>query len=464
MLYPAPSEACAPSRRERLVEWLREAPSPRFARRTLIGMVAFFLLLIMTYYPGVYIWDTLEQARQGEARLYTNLFPPFYSWLLGWFTRTFGTPAPQFFPQMLAFYGPLFILLRRSTTRGAALLIVFAFVGPNFWTLGTQATKDTWVAALLLWCVVLAERGRPATARTALVLLVLMTLFRHNAMAFAVPLAIIPSIQAASTLPRRLAVFAVTAAFCVTGPKIVEKLLDVQDVWPFGYTAVFDTVALYVAHPEEYERGVVGPWNPKQELLGRFDACTVWDLANSPDLKGMSYRDVWLYRKELGAERMRLIKAHPIDFLKFRWRHFSCILRLGEDKPFAPYLRRTGRYNVNFWQVRNGTHTPQWAMMDGFRGVAAMWTPLFMPKWWFLGLLVALPLLVVAAWKRRPTARALPLVLAALLYCFSFFIAGPAADHRYMVPVELSLLLTCWIVLQARNPPSTRAPSAVSAI
>jgi hypothetical protein len=402
----------------------------------LVALLAVFLVaLVVATYPGVYLWDTLEQARQGMLGDYTNAFPPFFSALLGVVVWLAGDPKPIFFVQLFVFFGPFFAFIANKPTTSRAALVVVVALLPNVWTLGITVAKDSFVIGLVLWALVFIEARKPWPAIAALTLSVL---FRHNAVALSVPLLLLPVCQLVQRWPARIAACVVAAGFCAVAPKLVEKALDAQDLWPLGHTLVFDAYGIYRTHPEEYARGTLAAHNPLDRVLAHWNPCSIWKVQNATDLRDIGFLELYKIRDEVKAEHARLLRLHPGTYAKFRLEYFSCALGLFRDDPFEPYRNATRARTVNQWNIENRVDTLPWRAMNAVRSGAAFGTPLFMFKWYFFPLLLAV--LVRLARVRRLDDPLAVLGGAGLLYAASFLVAGPVADHRYFIPVEIVAL------------------------
>jgi hypothetical protein len=409
-----------------------------------VFVAAFALFLGIAAWPGLFSWDSVEQAVQGYRFSFTNGHPPFYSFLLGAAAHIWGTPAALFPVQLLLLFGALAALAWARPSPAMAIGVVLLALLPNLWTLAVTHWKDTWVLIGLLWWAALIEAGR---ARASMLPLVAMVLFRHNAIALAAPLAVLSALALPTTKLRRTLLLVLTWATLVWAPKGVERALGTKDVWPVGFTVLHDTLAIYARHGFEYRRGPQPAWkNSRKDLMRAYNPCTVWPLVNSETLHYVSAAELPLVRNAVKEEWWRLVRAHPRTWIDARLRYFKCMLRIDREKPAKPFQLRPLGGRKSLWPIAVDQTTRAWTLFDKARTYAAFETPLFLPKVWLLPALLAL---VVAGFRRRLAP--VVVAVAGVLYELTYLLAGPAAEHRYSVPFEIACALALLLALAPRT-------------
>ncbi len=407
-------------------------------------LASFAALLVSTYWPGITTWDSIEELRQGLHGDFTNWHSPLHAMILAAaHTSSLGLGA-ALAAQCLVFFGATFAIIRNRPTPARAIGFVVIALLPTTWVLLSTHWKDSWVLGLMaaLTACFLARFD------VALVVVALqMVAFRHNAIAVAIPFVIAVVWRAGFTPWRRaLAVVAVVASL-VTYPKLIERAVVAEDVWPIGPTRTWETVGITLEYSSLWRRSPLKQWGSRKSYEREFDVCSSQPLVNSPRLPQLDMRRNALHRDAIEKEWRRLVTRWPWTLIKFRLQAFRCALRIDENAPARPYVGAAQPPQLSAWYgIKNDTQSRAWIALDGVRAWSARETPLFMPKWW---LLAALALLPVAYLRRRTTPVALLVLAAGLCSEATLLVAAPSPDHRYSSPMEFGTAAAAVFLLEA---------------
>ncbi|MBI3183471.1 MAG: hypothetical protein HYZ28_15140 [Myxococcales bacterium] len=449
----------------------------------LAATLAWAALLFIAFFPGVMSSDSLGQYAQGLGGQYSELYPPFVSWLYGLSGRASGSLWPVLLAQLAALGGGMLLLaLRAPEDRRpgvlAALLLFLAL--PPVWSLAVTLWKDVMMAAALLGAVAAVDRRSPALALLALAV---ACLARYNGLIAALPLALAAGAQLAqwaigppaSLGPsarngdqpglgearrnrddrlaptgagawlrvrlvgwRRLAAIAASGALVALVPSGVNWLFRPQYVCMSCQIPAHDLAGLYVERKDLLAGSIIGRELSSEELEQVYHPHVLIPLFFHSELKTLDFHGLGTRRRELYSEWASGVASHPLIYARNRLRLFRRLLGADTEGVFYPF--HVGD-DPNPWGFRVRDHTLlhrffRWAQETCRDG-------LFFRGWFWLASAAALAM--VAA--RREGWRSLPATVAAsgFFYCAAFLLIGPAGDFRYhcwtMVSVCASLLL-----------------------
>ncbi|MBB4841000.1 hypothetical protein HNP52_004097 [Sphingomonas kyeonggiensis] len=423
------------------------------------ALAAFFLCLAMLalFWPGVAMFDSLNQYQQLLSGSYDDWHPPAMARLwslfhgLGWTGQ-----APMFLLQVLLYWAGLGLIaaaLARQGARIAAAGVLLLGIWPPIAGWQVAVLKDGQMAGALLAAVGIAcwwrlrDRPLPRWATTLVVLLLLYaTLVRINAVFATVPLAF-GLLGSGAWRPVRhgalmlAAMIAVLVAMPVVNhgllrahPSDVGRSLPIYDLAGIAHHAGVGSVPVLPASTwrKAETQDCIRPllWDPLGDRCD-FVADGLAHAAPGGELTG-----VWV-----GA-----IAHHPLAYAAHRAAHWNATMRW-----LVPW-----RYPLAEPQAGSepntlglGSPSPRIEPFQRLAGVLAE-SPLGAPILWLAGALAV----VALAWRRDDARGRLgvTLALSAVLTELAFLVISVAADYRYHLWAMLATGLAIALVAGAGLP------------
>ncbi|MEP9357847.1 hypothetical protein [Sphingomonas sp. KR3-1] len=427
-------------------------------------------LVLLFFWPGVAMYDSVAQYQQVVSGSYYDWHPPAMARLWSLFHGIGWTgQAPMFVLQIGLYWlglGLIAAALAREGKRIAAIAVLALGLWPPF--LGWQAAvlKDAQMAAALLaatgiigWRRLTGQKPRPIDLVAAVLLLVYATLVRANAVFAAAPLAaglFVPWTW--RRWPVRLGLIAAgTLAVLAVSPSINHHLLRADASGVEATQPIFDMAG--IAHRAGPDAAPLLPravWAQAEAL--HCSSSVLWDPYSSGErcgfvqdaLDGTSPHAIF-------AGWTGAIRAHPGAYAAHRIAHWNATMRWFVPWHFPLSIPEAGSEPNDL-----GLGSPAKAAepFDKFAGWLAN-GPLGAP---ILALAAALAVLALA----RPAssaahALAVPLALSAAALETSFLLVSISSDWRY----HLWSMLAAWlaaILLLTRPLPRRAARIALTLV
>jgi hypothetical protein len=406
------------------------------ARRAALAAALLCLAMLAAFWPGVAMFDTLNQYQQIVSGNYDDWHPPAMArlWSLfhaaGWHGQ-----APMFLLQILLYWTGLGLVsaaLARQGARVAAGAVLLLGIWPPFAGWQVAVLKDGQMAGALLAATGLACTWRlrgEAMPRWAVALVVLLltyaTLVRINAVFATVPLAFgllgdgawRPVRHGALMLAATIAVLAampvINHGLLRAATSDVGRSLPIYDLAGIALHAGPEAVPVLPASAwrSAEAQGCIRPllWDP----LG--DRCDFISDGLAVAAPGRQLTGMWI-----GA-----IAHHPLGYAAHRLTHWNATMRwlvperypLAEpqeaSEPNALGLGSPPRWTAPFQRIAGGLAE----------------SPLGAPIVWLAAALAV----VALCWRRADAGSrlAVTLALSAVLTELAFLVISVAADYRY---------------------------------
>lgn len=402
-------------------------------------------------------YDSLLAWTQAIEGVKTAVWPPLHAYLFAVSRWAHAGPWGLFVAQTFVLFAAANVILSLSARRtwlAAGLMIFFMasflWVTPQLGVVMTQwrdvTTTSFAVLGVMLW--LLAQRGRSVALLVAAALAFgAAAALRYNTLPLiAVFLGLIIWRQKGAG---RLAVAAaVVVSLGLAWASTQWRLPDLKRL-PAGHNAMvieqFDLIGVSACAGQDLL--------PVQMSGGRPVPAAQIRAGYDPRHLNLSLRQARLNKLPPGEATSDLISAawrgavasHPLCYLRHRRAVFAEQMGLKRDHLFYP---THGTIDANPYGL-SLSHPRAAAWVNG--KVAAGALP--MPRRAFWLYLLAVPLALVAGWRNRGQAPLLAaLVVGAYAYAGLLFLAGPAADARYIFPSNVFCVLAILVSLAALAP------------
>jgi hypothetical protein len=426
------------------VRWRRPALGGLF----LLPLVAF---VVLTFFPGLMIPDTLDMCNQAITGLYTNWHSPIFAGAWGFFDFS---PGFLFVAQIVAFVAGIYMLVARWLKLWVAVLVTYVTtLVPT--TLGwlPHIGKDEWSAVALLWAVVFLARSPSASGwrrwtflAAALTSLWLAVAARTTAI---VPVAVVLLFAnwwfGHSTLHpfhpwpllKRVGFVVAFVAFTLISQKLwIDDVVQPRVLYPDQPTLQFDLTALSLrTDTMRLPPSSLRPGATLESLKSHFsihgtdalwfskDAPLVF--ANPDPHAEQELRDAWL----------DAIRAHPDLYI--RHRTAVALSLLGLSAPYAKgALWNTGSMPADFG-LRCPLDRPYvsglFDRVSNILEIADGW-PIWR-MWWLVLILIGAA--VLAGLRRCSEARLLLVACLSTVLLFAALTTGPYPRYLWMVSVAV---------------------------
>ena len=427
------------------------------AAALLLAAALLCALMLALWWPGVALYDSVDQYRQALTGAYDDWHPPIMAHLWRLLLFAGGGQAPMFVLQAMLYWLGLGLaaaaLARQGEVRaGACVLALGAF--PLFAGWQAAVLKDAQMTGALLAATGIAGwwhlRGRPLPRLAGggiAPLLLYAALVRGNAVFAAAPLACglfdwfglrRPTVRAAALL-------GLTAAVMLAAPFVNHQLLGAEETGIARSLPTYDLAG--IAHRAGSEAPAVltpGDWAQVEarhcytpffwDPLGHPEHCQFIQEALGEQAPGGTLYVAWAVAAA----------HHPFAYAAHRLAHWNATLRwlVPRGRPLAAPPEESEENDAGL-----GSPGPAGAAAAEVGGWLAE-TPLGWPILWFAAALAALAL-------AGPEQKlALTLALSAALLEASFLLVSISSDLRYHLWPMLASGIA-WILI-ARAPPPRR--------
>ena len=424
----------------------------------LVAAATLCALMLAIWWPGVALYDSVDQYRQALSGAYDDWHPPIMARLWSLFLPAWPGQAPMFVLQAGLYWlglGLIAAALARDGAKRAAPAVLALGALPLFAGWQAAVLKDAQMAGAMLaagglaaWWR-LADRRLPLAAMAAIALLLIhATLVRANAVFATAPLACgLFGWFGVRRLPARAAILlGLTGAVLLAAPFVNHRILAADDTGVARSLPVFDLAG--IAHQAGPEAAPLLPAPAWQAMEAR--RCYTpffWDPLATEDRCGFVQEG--LEDQAPGALLFRgwaeAATRHPLAYAGHRLAHWNATLRWlvprgwplaappAESEPSALGLASPGPA----------------ATVAAEAGGWLAETPLGWPVLWFAAALAALAL------ARPEQGFAVTLALSATLLEASFLLVSISSDLRYHLWPMLATGIA-WALI-ARSAPPRRA-------
>ncbi|MEA3001757.1 MAG: hypothetical protein QOH81_545 [Sphingomonadales bacterium] len=431
--------------------------------------LAALLLSLALFWPGVALYDSVDQYRQALGGLYDDWHPPVMARLWSLLLGAWPATAPMLILQLGLYWLGLGLLAAACARRGRpgagwAILAAGAATLLSCW-MGAILKDGQMVGALaavagILGWFRLGERRVPAwAAALALLLLLYAVLVRANAVFAVVPLGLALFGWAGLRSPAARAALGLgaAAAILLLAPLVNHELLGAERSGVENSLLAYDVAGTAIraragdvagVPPERWAQAVSrGCYSPhKWDRLGQPECLVDARLAATPESRPV-YR-LWL----------ATILRHPVAYAQHRLAHFNATMRL-----FVPRNLPIAMSPVDPEPNALGLGVTPGDIERAFWTVGGLWAglPPGWPAFWLaLGSVALWPAVRAPAGPERDPA--LALLLSACCGGFSYALVSVASDLRYHLwtmlaaPVGIALLAASgairrryWVALAA---------------
>lgn len=437
-----------------------QSPSDALSRAPWLASAIFSAILAVAFawpsWPGYMSYDSLfayEQARYGVG---TSLWPPLHTYMfiasraVG--ADTWGVLIAQTFALL---FGAALTLHSLVARRPLAWTLWALFVGGLvFFPTLLGAMMAQWrdvptgsfaVLGLGLWLQAARLRSWPLLVLAVVAFGVSVGL-RYNAFVLAAPLLLLmvwrPFLTAAAPMAARLAtlVLAVASlglAWASTQWRLPD-LVRLPDAKNIAGTQLFDVIGISACSGVNYlPKGVTNgqPITVAQIRRAYDPRHLLMTLAPKPGVPKLMETDAG---GQVGATWTRLLTAEPGCYVAHRAAVFAEQMGMLKEAVFYPVH---GGIDANPFGLKLA-HPGLSAQVAGYVIHSAP-EPARRPYWLYAGAV----LLGLAAAARARSLLVLAILAGVLAYPALLFIAGPAADARYIFPSNAMALLLCVLSL-----------------
>ncbi|WP_373684330.1 hypothetical protein [Sphingomonas sp. R-74633] len=430
------------------------------AARAALAAALLCLAMLALFWPGIAMFDSLNQYAQVVSGSYDDWHPPAMArlWSLFYGAGWHGQ-APMFLLQLLLFWSGLGLIAAGLARQGAwiaAGVILLLGIWPPFAGWQVAVLKDGQMAGALLAATGLAgwwrlrERPLPRGAAVLVGLLLLYaTLVRINAVFATVPLAFgLLGSGAWKPVRHGALMLAATIAVLVAMPLAnhlvfrasasdVGRSLPIYDLAGIAHHAGPEAVPVLpasmwrAAEAKQCIRPLL--WDP---LGDRCDFVSDGLAAAAP---GHKLTEAWI----------GTIARHPLGYAAHRLTHWNATMRW-----LVPwrYPLADPQWDSEPNTLGLGSPSPRAAPFQRVAGILAE-SPLGAPILWLVAALAVLAL----AWRREDARSrlAVTLALSAVLTELAFLVISVAADYRYhlwaMLATGIAAALVAGVPLPKRG-------------
>lgn len=434
----------------------------RAARPVALSAGLLFVFQIALWWPGVAMFDTVQQFTQVLSSAYDDWHPPVMAKLWALLHPLAPGAVPMFVAQVAAYWFGLALIataLVRDGLHTAGWAVILLGAVPLFAAWQAVVLKDTQMLGALLAAVGIVVRYRLAGRRLPVlaigavaVLLGYAMLVRTNAVFAAVPLAVMLVPGRRRWAVRGGAVVGLTLAVLAVSPLINHRLLGAAPS-NVGHTLpIFDLAG--IAHFASDDAAGDGVLLPEERALIVARHCYqpfFWDPLGSPSRCGtIAERFADVSARTLDRAWAGAIVRHPLAYAQHRIAHLNATTRWIVPAQWTSAAPPAGSEPNTIGLGAPGRAV--WPIVTAGGWLAA--SPLGWPVVWIV---VAASVVAIALRGQRTVIRdlALALALSALTLEASFAVVSIASDLRYHLwPMLASALAT--ILLLAEGAPPRR--------
>jgi hypothetical protein len=429
---------------------------------------ALFATTLLVFWPGVALYDSVEQYRQALTGAYDDWHPPVMARLWSLLLRAWPGTAPMFLLQTALYWLGLGLvaaaLARRGRGAAAGLAIAagLAVVLPCWMAAvlkdGQMVGALTAAVGLAAWFA-LGERAAPLWARLAAgLLLVYALLLRANAAFAVVPLAfaLFGWWGLTSRNRRTVAVLAATAAAVLLRPVVDRGLLGAERSGVENSLLLYDIAGAAVRDHAGDVAGVPAARWAALRARGCYNPAA-WGRLGQPDCRSAAALVADPETPPLYGLWLRTLAHHPLAYLRHRLAHFDYTMRL-----FVPLGLPESVSPVDPEPNALGLGAEPGPAARAVLALGTFWTalPLAWPAFW----LALAPVGLWAATEAEPGPErdlASSLLLSACCGGASFLLVSVASDLRYHLWTMLATMLG--LLLVPLKPHHLRAMSGIGA-
>jgi hypothetical protein len=427
-----------------------------------------FAAILLIFWPGIALYDSVEQYGQALTGEYDDWHPPVMARLWSVLLHLWPGAAPMFLLQTalywlgLGLFAAALALRERGRAGWLALAAGTAIVLPCWMAAvlkdGQMVGALTAAVGLVAWFA-LAERPVPLWARVAAVLLLLYALLlRANAAFAVVPLAFALSgwWGLRSRGPRTVAVLGATAAALLLMPAVNRGLLGAERSGVENSLLLYDIAGAAVRDHAGDVAGVPASRWAALRARGCYNPAA-WGRLSQPDCRSAAVLAADPRTRPLYGLWLETLANHPLAYLRHRLAHFDYTMRL-----FVPRGLSEAVSPVDPEPNALGLGAEPGPAARAVLGLGRWWTalPLGWPAFW---LALAPVGLWAAAEAERGPERDLAFALFLSTCCggASFLIVSVASDLRYHLWTMLAAMLG--LLLVPLKPHHLRAMAGIAA-
>ena len=421
-----------------------------------------FLISIRMFYPGLMSNDSVDQYGQALRFSFSDWHPPIMAFVWALTNDWIAGPLGMLMLFCGLYWGALFLLSLSVSRHGKRPAIAFLVLGFAPWAIGNLGSiwKDVFHAVLTLFAVALAvlalgngKQARSKPGLAALVLLLIASMLRFNALVILPPLLWLflgrPRLNNWKTLSLLvvlpLLVLVLSSAF-------TYGFLRAERSGVHSSLLIYDIGAVSKATGTNAFGQSFGPEGEQKLKTTCYDD-TAWDsyawgscafLMPAVKASGLWGSDA-LMRSWVHA-----IGTHPGAYARHRFTHWWNLLWKPKHLLLSEMQSNSWGYEFN----KSSLHRTLERVTDILRDA-----PFYRPGAWFF---FAIALAAVAArWGKGPSRDiVIALNVSAVLYLLSYLPIGVASDFRYAywsILASWFSLPLLWIALkQARSAPPAK--------
>ncbi|HTL38754.1 MAG TPA: hypothetical protein VL326_36735 [Kofleriaceae bacterium] len=432
------------------------------AAAQVIGILVIGLTGLFIYaFPGFMSSDSFAQLWEARNHTYSDWHPPAMAALWNVVELFVKGPAGMLVLQSVLFIVGVFRILRRVLPPRAAAIVASAILlFPPVLAPMACIWKDSQMAGFLAMGISLVIDERRALRVAGIVLIVIASALRHNALAATLPIFVLLfRWRDDQRMWRRVAIAVVIWAMTVgTAQLINRQLTKVQKYAWHVSVAPADIIGVIKYAPPLsdnelrallFEATIVLDHGIQAHARKYYNPANWWGYMTAGPQRVFWWPETPWQRAALSHAWGQLVSEYPSAYLHHRLRVFRALIGLSKQPLFDPVWSSHG--DAEHPEEGRGVAASgiQGALADAFRWLAND-TPLFRP---YLYLFLAFALLAVA-WRR---VDALALLLSGLSYELALYFIAPSADVRYSHWMLTTTLLAGVIViaheLQRRRSP-----------
>jgi hypothetical protein len=427
-----------------------------------------FAATLLVFWPGIALYDGVEQYGQALTGDYDDWHPPVMARLWSLLLRAWPGAAPMFLLQTALYWLGLGLfataLARRERTKAGWLALAA----------GASLVLPCWMAAVLkdgqmvgaliaavglvAWFA-LAERPAPPWARALVALLLLYALLlRANAAFAVVPLAfaLFGWWGLKSRARRTIALLGATAAAVLLTPVVNRGLLGAERSGVENSLLAYDIAGAAVRDHAGDVAGVPAARWAALRARGCYNPAA-WGRLGEPDCRSAPGLVAGPDAPPLYGLWLKTLAHHPLAYLRHRLAHFDYTMRL-----FVPRGLPEAVSPVDPQPNALGLGAEPGAAARAVFTLGNLWTAL--PLGWPIFWLSLAPIGLWAAVEAEPGPErdlAVALFLSACCGGASFLIVSVASDLRYHLWTMLAAMLG--LLLAPLKPHHLRAMAGIAA-
>jgi hypothetical protein len=417
----------------------RALSAPRGLLEAVIGLIA-CLLSLWIFWPGITLYDSVDQYRQVLTGEYLDWHPPAMARLWSLFAGWWSGGAPMLLIQIGLYWLGLGLLAAACARRGHraagwAVIAIGIFFLTSCWISAILKDSQMLGAMLAATGIVawfrLQERAVPAWAVAAAVLLLsYAAMVRANALFAVIPLsfALLRIARRWPILARAGLALAATLGLIAVMPAINHRLLGAAPSGVEKSLMIYDLA------------GIAADTNPATRACY---SAREWDEAGEPGCSGFLLLD--RPTGEVAGLWIRAILHHPLAYARHRLIHFDTTMRW-----IVPANLRGAISPVQSEPNSLGLGAPPRKAATALHrlGARLTWLPIAWPAFW-------LALDLVAFWaacsaEGEIAGVAFSLSLSALVMGTSFLVVSVASDSRYHLWTMIASALAIVLLAAAR--------------